>query len=354
MQKYSFLSVFLNFNSKKEKMILVTGATGLVGGNLIWHLLKENDKVTAIRRPTSNLNPLGVIFKSYTSTPELFLSRIVWKIADVLDEKSILEAMIGISVVYHCAAIVSFDQKSENINDTNIAGTRNVVRAALESKIDKLCFVSSIAACGKGLKDSPIDENSLWSVDYRHSVYSKSKYYSEQEVWKGIKEGLKAVIVNPGVILGVSGTDTGSSQLFSQVQKGLLFYTNGGSGYVDVRDVVKAMILLTNSDISGERFILVSENCSNKEIISWMADGFGKGRPVFPVGKPVLRVVGIVLEIAGMIFHFHPLIDREIAQIISQREYYANGKIKNAIGISFNPIEQCIREICSFRKKTNF
>jgi len=351
MQKYSFLSVFLNFKSKNEKMILVTGATGLVGGNLIWHLLQENDTVTAIRRPTSNLDPLHVIFSSYTSTPGLFLSRIVWKIADVLDEKSTLEAMIGVSIVYHCAAIVSFDPKSENITDTNITGTRNVVRAALESKIDKLCFVSSIAACGKGSKGAPVDEDTVWSTDHLHSVYSQSKFYSEQEVWNGINQGLNAVIVNPGVILGVSGTDTGSSQLFSQVQKGLMFYTNGGSGYVDVRDVVKSMILLTKSNISGERFVLVGENCSNKEIISWMADGFGKHRPVFPVGKLLLQSIGSVMEIAGKIFHFHPLIDSEMAQIITQREYYANSKIKNAIGINFNPIEQCIREICSSRNK---
>ena len=353
MQKYSFLSVFLNFKSKNEKMILVTGATGLVGGNLIWHLLTKNDSVVAIRRSTSNLDPLSVIFRSYTSTPEVFLARIVWKIADVLDEKSILEAMKGVSIVYHCAAVVSFDQKPENLYNTNVNGTRNVVRAALQSNIEKMCFVSSIAACGKGLKGIPIDENSKWIIDLYHSVYSKSKYYSEQEVWKGIEQGLKAVIVNPGVILGVSGTDTGSSQLFSQVQKGLIFYTNGGSGYVYVRDVVNVMIQLTNSNISGERFILVGENCSNKDILCWMADGFGKRHPAFKVGRPMLHAVASVVEIAGKLFHFHPVIDRSIAQIISQREYYVNRKIKDAIEIKFKPIEQSIHEICSFRKNAD-
>ena len=351
MQKYSFLSVFLNFKSKNEKMILITGATGLVGGNLIWQLLQENERVVAIRRPNSNPDALYAIFSFYTPTPELFLARIDWKIGDVLDEESIQVAMHGISIVYHCAAIVSFDKKDEDISVTNITGTRNVVRAALENKINKLCFVSSIAACGKALTGDQIDESSIWSDDQNRSVYSQSKYYSEQEVWKGIKQGLNAVIVNPGVILGVSGSETGSSQLFIKVQKGLLFYTNGGSGYIDVRDVVKAMIQLTKSDISAERFILVGENCSNKEILNWMSDGFGKQHPFIPLGQTVLLVAGCFLELAGRLFHFHPIIDRGIARTIGQREFYSNRKIFNALGIRFNPIKQCILEICNFQKK---
>ena len=288
-------------------MILVTGATGLVGGNLIWHLLQKNDRVTAIHRTSSSLEPLRAIFSSYTSTPDEFLNKIDWIVADVLNENSIRKAMHGISIVYHCAAVVSLGDKADILLDTNVIGTRNVVHASLENKISKLCFVSSIAACGSAFVNEPIYENSFWTDSPDHSLYSRSKYYSEQEVWKGIKAGLKAVIVNPGVILGVSGTDSGSSQLFSLVQKGLLFYTQGGSGYVDVQDVVSVMIRLTESDISGERFILVGENCSNKDILSWMADGFGKRRPFILVGKTVLLFVGFFAEVLGKFFHFYPV-----------------------------------------------
>jgi dihydroflavonol-4-reductase len=332
-------------------MILITGATGLVGGNLIWHLLQENDRVVAIRRTTSNLEPLRTIFSYYTPTPELYLARIDWKIADILDEKAIHVAMQGISIVYHCAAVVSFNKMTENISDTNITGTRNIVCSALENKIDKLCFVSSIAACGKAFAGNQIDESSIWTDNQNHSVYSKSKYYSEKEVWKGIKQGLHAVIVNPGVVLGISGTNTGSSQLFLQVQKGLLFYTNGGSGYVDVRDVVTAMIQLTKSEITAQRFILVGDNCSNKDILGWISDGFEKRHPVIPLGKTMLLIVGCLLEMTGWMFHFYPILDRGIARTISHREYYSNRKICSAIGIRFNPIKQCILDICDFRIK---
>lgn len=332
-------------------MILVTGATGLVGGNLLWHLLQENDRVTAIRRTTSILEPLRTIFSFYTPNPDEYLTRIDWRIADVLNESALLDAMIDVTIIYHCAAVVSFGNNADILLDTNVTGTRNIVNAALKTGVKKLCFVSSIAACGRAHGLEEVDENSVWEDSTNRSAYSRSKYYSEQEVWKGIEKGLNAVIVNPGVILGVSGNNSGSSQLFDQVRKGLMFYTNGGSGYVDVRDVVKAMISLTNSEISGERFILSGENCSNKDVLSWMANGFGKRRPVIPIGKRFLWTIGILSEFIGKIFHFKPLINSATARTATNRVYYSNRKIVAAIGFQFTPVEKCILEVCEFLNK---
>ena len=332
-------------------MIVVTGGTGLVGGNLLWHLLQENDKIIAIRRLKSNLEPLRVIFSFYTNEPDTFLSRIEWKVADVLDENSLLDVFRNAKTVYHCAAVVSLGSGTDTLLDTNIVGTKNVVDAAIKSKVEKLCFVSSIAACGKAAHGEMIDEESCWVDTENRSPYSRSKYLSEQEVWKGIAHGLNAVIVNPGVILGVSGTETGSSQLFSQVRKGLMFYTNGGSGYVDVQDVVKVMTLLTNSHISSQRFVMVAENCSNRDVLSWMADGFGKRRPFFGIGKNLLWFVGIVSEVLGKILRFKPLIDRGTARTATSREYYSSRKIQEAIGFQFTTIEKSISEICEFQTK---
>lgn len=332
-------------------MILVTGATGLVGGNLLWYLLQENDRVIAIRRTSSNLDSLRTIFSFYTSEPDKFLARIDWRLADVLNIGSIREAMREVTTIYHCAAVVSLGDKTNTILNTNVIGTKNIVQAALESHVHKLCFVSSIAACGREENEHKIDENSIWTDDPNRSLYSRSKYYSEQEVWKGIRQGLNAVIVNPGVILGISGNNSGSSQLFSQVRKGLLFYTNGGTGYVDVQDVAKAMIQLTNSEISGERFVLVSENCSNKDILCWMADGFGKRRPYIPIGRKMLWLIGFISEILGKIFRFHPLIDRGTARSATNREYYSSQKIEDRINFQFTPIEKCISDACKFLLK---
>lgn len=332
-------------------MILVTGATGLVGGNLLWHLLQENDRVIAIRRSTSNLESLRTIFSFYTSTPDVYLDKIEWRTGDVLDSASLMEAMQEVTIVYHCAAIVSLGNNADNLTDTNVQGTKNVVDAALKTGIKKLCFVSSIAACERTASDKYIDEKMIWTENTNRSHYAQSKYYSEQEVWTGIKQGLNAVIVNPGVILGVSGSESGSSQLFTQVRKGLQYYTNGGTGYVDVQDVVKVMIQLTKSEISGERYVLVGENCSHRDILCWIADGFKMYRPFIPVGERTLLLVGTVSEIVGKLFHFRPLIDRRTARAATHREFYSSRKIETAINFQFTSIEKCIKDVCSFQLK---
>lgn len=334
-------------------MILVTGATGLVGSHLLWHLLQGNEKVKAIRRTSSKTDALRTVFSFYTQQPEIYLDKIEWMIADVNDKSSLLEAMKSVTDVYHCAAVVSLGKGSETLTDTNVAGTRNMVEAALASNIRKFCFVSSIAACGKAKENDAIDEKAVWEENTERNAYSKSKYYSEQEVWKGIKNGLNAVIVNPGVILGVSGAETGSAALFYQVRKGMPFYTLGGSGYVAVQDVVKAMIALMQSGIAGERFILVGENCTNKQILTWIARGFGKTPPFINMRKEILLPVGYLSEMAGRIFRFQPLIDRSLARTALNKEVFSSEKIISTISIRFTSIETCIQEVCTFMKDKN-
>jgi nucleoside-diphosphate-sugar epimerase len=320
---------------------------------LLWHLLQNNNRVIAIRRSSSNLKPLHSIFSFYSSDYEDFLSRIEWRIADVLESNSLEVAMHDVTVVYHCAAIVTLGNGGADMLKTNVLGTKNIVNAALKSNIKKLCFVSSIAACGKAENQNKVDENTPWNDKIQNSQYARSKYYSEQEIWNGISRGLDTVIVNPGVILGFSGTNTGSSQLFAEVKKGLLFYTNGGSGYVDVKDVVKTMILLTNSEVRNKRFILVSENCTNKYILSLMADGFKKRRPFILIGKNLLIRIARLLEFLSKVFKFKPFIDTSTARSASNIVCYSNSKIKNTLKYSFQPISSSIEEICEFELKNS-
>lgn len=329
-------------------MILVTGATGLVGGHLLWHLLQENAKVVAIKRNSSNLSSLQTIFRFYNDDFDKYKDNIEWRIADVLDEAGLVNAFDNVDVVYHCAAVVSLASAGEVMIDTNVRGTKNIVDVSLKNKVAKLCFVSSIAACGHVKDTDFVTEKDRWFDGDKRSAYSRSKFYSEAEIWKGIERGLNAVIVNPGVILGVSGTHTGSAQLFLQVKKGLMFYTNGGSSYIDVKDVVKCMIMLVKADVSAERFILSAGNYSNKEILSWIADGFSKARPSILVPKSVLLSLGFLLEILSNIFRFKPVLDIAMARTASNRTYYSNQKIIDTIGYEFNPIHLCIQEVCEF------
>jgi len=329
-------------------MILVTGATGLVGGHLLWHLLQQHEKIVAIKRASSNMNTIHTVFKFYTKNPDEYLKKIAWRIADVNDYDSLQKAMPGIEQIYHCAAIVSLGKQDNNIDDVNVSGTRNMVELALAHKVKKFCYVSSIAACGFSHKGEMIDEKTPFQSSTHKTPYAVSKHTAEQEVRKGIEKGLKAIIVNPGVILGVSGAKSGSMLLFHQVKRGMMFYTLGGSGYVDVQDVVKVMILLMDSDIHSERFILVGENNSNQEILNWMATGFKKPKPFIRVGRRLITVIGFFSEISGKIFKYTPLLDRSMGVSATNRSYYSSQKIKDALGYQFNPISKCIADVCRF------
>lgn len=336
-------------------MILVTGGTGLVGGHLIWHLLQKHNKVVAIKRESSKISQLESILGFYTDDVNSYIKRVEWRIADMCDEDSLRKSLSGIDTVYHCAAMVSLGGSGSGMTDVNVSGTKMMVELALEQKIRRFCFVSSIAACGHNQNPNDlIDENTPVYPDEIQSLYAKSKYLSEQEVWKGIKNGLHAVIVNPGVILGYSGSDSGSARIFSLVKKGLLFYTPGGSGYVDVKDVAAMMIALSESEIAGERFILVGENKTTREILSAIAAGYGKVKPFIGINRGMMMFLGRIAETLAKVTGVKPLFDQQAAKSATSLSRYSNAKVLNALHIKFTPIDSCISGVCKFDEKSGY
>jgi len=224
-------------------MILVTGGTGLVGSRLLFDLTSRGEKVRALKRPDSNLDAVRRVFSYYSDRPGDLFYKIEWVNADILNIDSLLEAMHNVKQVYHAAAWVSFDPADrEKLIRNNVDGTRNIVNACLASSVRKLCYVSSTSALGPPGTNGLIDEKSMWVPNRLNSGYSVSKFYSEMEVWKGIEEGLKAVIVNPSIIFGPGFWDKGSSSMFTNIFRGLKFYSNGVTGFVSVEDVSAAMI----------------------------------------------------------------------------------------------------------------
>ena len=225
-------------------MILVTGGTGLLGSHLLFQLVKHGKKVRAIKRKGSNTAMVERIFSYYSDDPHGIFSSIEWMDADILDYGAMEDALDGIEEVYHCAAVVSFDSRDHNLmKKVNTGATANLVNLCLHHKVKKFCHVSSIATLGRTDNDGVTDEETYWKTSRKNSFYSVSKYGAEREVWRAMEEGLNAVIVNPSVILG-PGFWHGNSGLFRLVDHGLKYYTEGVNGYVDVRDVANAMILL--------------------------------------------------------------------------------------------------------------
>jgi nucleoside-diphosphate-sugar epimerase len=330
-------------------MIFVTGGTGLVGTRLLFDLVADGKQVRAIKRKTSSLAMLEKIFHVLSDRAEELLKQIEWVDGDVQDYLSLEVAFQGIEQVYHCAAVVSFDPKDKAMMmRINLDGTANVVNAALDTGIKKLCFVSSVAALGRGEENIMIDENGDWSDSKENSAYAKSKYTAEREVWRGVAEGLKAVIVNPSIILGPGDPHKSSAKLLATSMKGNPFYTEGVNAFVDVRDVSRTMIQLMESAIVNERFIINQGNYSYRHIFNLMAEGFGKEHPRVEVKPWMFEILWRLDKFRNMVSGSSPLITRETARTSSRRYLYSNEKIRKALDFSFIPIENSIKDNCNW------
>ncbi|MFA6922676.1 MAG: NAD-dependent epimerase/dehydratase family protein [Bacteroidales bacterium] len=329
-------------------MILVTGGTGLVGSHLLFELLKTEERIKAIKRSESNLNLTKKIFSYYSNDYEKIFSRIDWVDADVCDLQALTIAMKGIEKVYHCAAKISFHKKDfELMVKTNVEGTANVVHAAIENKIKKICYISSIAAIGRAKREiDEITEETTWNESHHNSNYSKSKYSAEKEILKGIENGLNAVIVNPSVIIGPGDWKKGSANLIYTVSKGMKYYTLGVNGYVDVRNVVKSMIQLMNSEIKNERFIISSENLTYKDLFFLIADSLHCKRPYIRVNMFISKIALAVNTLLKLFGNDYDIITPETARTANNKYFYSSKKIKERLNFEFIPINKSIDDTC--------
>jgi len=324
-------------------MILVTGGTGLVGSHLLLELLRKGERIRAIKRSTSNTENVIRTFSYYIDDPREFFSRIEWVDANMMDYQAISGAMQGVDYVYHCAALVSLNPSDKKrIMKENIEGTANLVNAALEFNIRKFVFVSSIAAIGSSLNAENNTEDMIWRSSRTNSAYSESKFKSEMEVWRGISEGLNAVIINPSIILGPGNWKKGSSSFFWTVWNGMPYFTLGMTGFVDVRDVVMGMTHLMKSDISGERFIVSSQNLSFRDIFAMIAKSLGKKAPHRYASPRFSSVFQKLDALRSRLLFQPPKLPRESLHAAHTTSRFSNQKIRKSLGIEFIPVESSV------------
>lgn len=336
-------------SAKTSKQIIVTGGTGLLGSHLLLELSKTENKIIALKRPTSNLTTVEKLFRWHFKENEKQFKKIRWVEGDITDIDTLLKVFTENSEIYHAAGKVSFNEKEkEQLYEINIKGTANVVNAALEKRIDKLCHVSSIAAIGRRNNATLTNEEVPIENTARISPYAISKYQGEQEVWRGIAEGLNAVIVNPSIILGPGNWHDSSARLFRQVYKGLKFYTNGTNGYVSAEDLAKIMILLMKDQVTAQRFIVSSENISYRQLFTWMAEAFNVKPPQHSAGPFLSEITWRILKAASFITGKTPLITKETAQTANSIYKYNNEKIISQTAFQFKPVKEIIEETARF------
>lgn len=327
-------------------MVAVTGASGFVGSYLVGHLLTKGYKVKAFKQHNSDLNAFNfVIKKIYKIQEQELQNQLDWVNVDVLDIETLDEELKGVKQVYHCAAVVSFNPKNaELMNQINIEGTANVVNACLKNKVEKLIYCSSTAAIGKKTESNKmVDEECEWNESDDNTLYSESKHWAELEVWRGIEEGLNAVIVNPSMILGAGVWNKGTCRLFTNIAKGQKFYTQGVNGYVGVKDVVNIMVLLAESDLNSERYLLVSENISFKSLFDMMSKYLQAPYTSIELKKSIYKWIKPFVYIYSYLSPKASITPETIAKSLEKTEFSHN-KIKRALTYEFQKIEEVIKE----------
>lgn len=321
------------------KKIFITGASGLLGSYLIRDLLKKQVQIIALYRKE----------KCNLLTDEE-VDKVEWIQGDILDVDVLQHAMKGCSQVYHCAGLVSFNpSRANDLMKVNVEGTANMVNVALEHGVEKFLHVSSVAAIGRKRNNQTVNETLKWDEASNPSVYGKSKYLGEMEVWRGVGEGLHAVIVNPVIILGKGDWNDGSCATFKNAYNEFPWYTEGISGFVDAADVSNAMIGLMETEVEGERFIISGENLTYREVFNMMADGFGKKQPRYKVSPLLAELVWRLVKIKSAITGEEPLLTKETAETAQQKVYFDHTKLLNALpGFQFTPLKQTIQEACQY------
>lgn len=320
-------------------MVLVTGASGLLGSALIKKLVEQGEQVRAIYRAGVPAIEQG--------------DKVEWVKGDIQDILSLEDALEGIDAVYHCAGMVSFNPKNkQQLHKINVEGTANVVNACLEKGVSKLLYVSSVAALGRIREDEPINETMQWTEETSNSEYGKSKFLGEMEVWRGIGEGLKAVIVNPVIILGESDWEKGSTEIFKTIYDEFPWYTDGISGFVDVQDVVRAMSNLMRSDVVSQRFIISGVNISYHSLFNKIAAAFGKKAPHKKVTPFIAAVVWRMEAIKGMFTGKAPMLTKETARTAQAKVNFDNSKLlKYLPEFNYTPIDDTVKRVCEQLKK---
>jgi dihydroflavonol-4-reductase len=326
--------------------MVVTGANGFLGSYVVATLLKNGFLVKGTIRKGSNSSTFNRILKRELANDyDSLIKNFTWVEADILDILTLDEVFLGEKIVFHCAAMVSFSKKDKHeMMAINANGTANVVNACIQNNIEKLIHVSSTAAIGRAEDSKLITEENQWVDSDNNTQYAISKHLAELEVWRGMEEGLNAVIVNPSIILGAGNWQQGSCKLFTNVANGFKFYTQGVNGFVDVKDVASAMLKLANSEIKNERFLLIGENKSYQALFNSIANVLRVKKPSIELKKKYRKFYSVVIKLVNL-FNRNSTITPETMNTSLNIHPYSNEKIKRAINFQFTPFEESINEI---------
>ena len=318
-------------------MVFVTGGTGLIGSFVVRALADRGLAVRALYRGPAR--------------PAIALPGLEWVQGDLLDVTLLDRALTAdVTHVLHCAGLVSYAPQDEDaLLHTNVEGTATVVDACLRHPGIRLGYVSSVAALGQpaaglALATSRLDETATWDLGASHPAYATSKYLAELEVWRGVAEGLSAVIVNPSVVLGPGDWHRSSTRLLRYAYDEHRFYTRGQVNFVDVRDVVAHLLRLTLDlpALPAARYILNGGLYPLGEFLARLAGAFGRRPPTTAVPDWAAEVIWRWEHGRALLTGGRPLITRDTARAGRHPLLYDAHKAELTTGLPFRPLSETI------------
>ncbi len=325
-------------NSEKNTYF-ITGASGLVGSYITKRLLEANQKVIALKRKNTDL---GLLSKTDQE-------KITWIEGDILDIDSLQKGISQANRVVHAAAFISFRAKhAEKLLKINVEGTANVVNVCLQNQVSQLCYLSSIAALGQNYDSKiAINEKTQYDTENRASQYGFSKYLAEQEVWRGVAEGLNAFAINPSVVLGVGDWDKSSLLLLKMAYKNIGFYPKGTLNIVDVRDLAEIVWqLFQNPTLGNQRYIVSSQNLSYYDFLAETALRFEKKPPTIALKNWNLQAFYWISQILSAMRLLPPVVTSETIDAVQRNIIYDNSLIIKSLNFQYRALKDTLDWVC--------
>ncbi len=319
-------------------MILVTGATGLVGAHILHELSKSNSNIKAMKRKSSSLFEVEHLFRKFNNS--VLFTNVKWVDGDITDITTLDEVFKDVTEVYHIAGMVSFDDRdSKKLYNINVKGTANMVNYALEYGVKRFFYISSISVID-AVNNEVITEKSEFLKKKPHSKYACSKFDGEMEVWRGSQEGLEVIVANTGVVLGSGFKSQSSGQVITQSLKG--YYTSGGTGFISAIDVAKCSVELMKSESVNERFILVSENVKYEHLVNTICSHFKRSSKFISDFK-----LNNIRKLSSFVstFGFENFLSEASYESLITKTVYDNSKVTKRIDYTFEKIDETLKRI---------
>lgn len=332
--------------------VFITGIGGLLGTHLTARLLSQGWQITALVRNEVSEEKARQNLSYYGGLSETQIASIIF-VHGSLEQTWLYENHLAdIGALVHCAGMVSFHPSDrKELYRNNVLGTASIVDAALEAAVPYFVHISSVATLCSVRGNPLISEKPLDAPTGKKSVYANSKYLAEREVWRGIEEGLQAVILNPSVILGYHDWNKGSSAMFRTAASGLRFYTQGVTGFVPVEDVSEAILACIEKKITSERIIISAGNFSFREIFSKMSKGFDNKEPSIYAGPRISKMYVLLSGIWGLLAGKKPLVTGESARSAHAIRQFDNSKSVRLLNISYGDTMRLLIDLSEKYKK---